>query len=77
MGKHPNLNELEYLFEKGVDFHLTAREYEKKTGILLPKDQNYIKNRSALARRAAEHGFEITEIQEKPVIERTVYFKKK
>ncbi|MBE6967947.1 MAG: hypothetical protein E7444_05880 [Ruminococcaceae bacterium] len=77
MGKHPNLNELEYLFEKGVDFHLTAREYEKKTGIPLPKDKNYIKNGSALARRVAEHGFEIIEIQEKPVIERTVYFKKK
>lgn len=77
MGKHPNLEELEYLFEKGVDFHITAREYEEKTGAPLPKGKSYIKSVSALARKVAEYGYVITEVQDKPVIERTVYFKKK
>ena len=77
MGKHPNLEKLEYLFEKGVDFHITAKEYEEKTGVPLPKEKNYIKSSSALARKVAEHGYVITEVLEKPIIERTVYFKKK
>ena len=77
MGKHPNLDELEYLFEKGVDFQITAREYEEKTGVPLPKGKNYIKSSSALARKVAEHGYVIIEVQDKPIIERTVYFKKK
>ena len=77
MGKHPNLEELEYLFEKGADFHITAREYEEKTGVPLPKGKNYIKSGSAWARKVAEHGYMIADVQEKPIIERTVYFKKK
>ena len=77
MGKHPNLEKLEYLFEKGIDFQITAREYEEKTGVPLPKAKNYIMNSSALAQKVALHGYVITDVQEKPIIERTVYFKKK
>lgn len=77
MGKHPNLNELDYLFKKGSDFRITAREYEEKTGAPLPKGKSYIKNNSALARKVAEHGCVIAEIQEKAIIERTIFIKKK
>ena len=77
MGKHPNLNELDYLFEKDSDFTLTAQEYEEKTGTPLPKEKSYIKNGSALARKVAKHGYAIVEIQEKAIIERTIFIKKK
>ena len=77
MGKKPKLGELDYLFEKGKDFQLSARLYEEKTGAELPKGNSYLKNGSALARWAEDKGFYIGEINEKPVIERTVILKKK
>lgn len=77
MGKHPDLDKLDYLFERGTDFRITDRLYEDKTGQSLPKDKNYLKNHSALARKAKEKGYIITELQEKPIIERTVVFKKR
>ena len=67
MGKRPKLENLEGLFEKGVRFELTDAQYEKKTGIPLPKGKSYIKNRSALSRFAADRGFGI-EVIEKRVI---------
>ena len=30
MGKHPNLGELDYLFENGTDFRLSDRLYQEK-----------------------------------------------
>lgn len=77
MGKHPNLNELDYLFDKGTDFQLTDRIYEEKTGAPLPKDKSYIKNSSALANWALEKGFIIAEVKDRPIIERTIILKKK
>ena len=77
MGKHPDLDKLDDLFTKGQDFQLTGKNYEEKTGVALPKGKSYIKNGSALARKAAEHGYVITEVREEPVIVRTVYFTKK
>lgn len=77
MGKKPNLDNLDYLFECGTDFQLSGKLYEEKAGIPLPKGKSYLKNRSALAYRAKERGFEIVEIKEEAVIERTVIFKKK
>ena len=77
MGKHPNLDELDYLFEKGVSFQLSGKLYEEKTGIQLPKGKHYIINNSALARKAKEKGFIIEDVQEKPIIEKTVFLKKK
>lgn len=77
MAKHPNLNELDYLFEEGTDFQLTDRIYEEKTGVPLPKDKSYIKNRSALANRALEKGFIIADVKDTPIIERTIILKKK
>lgn len=77
MGKHPKLDELDYLFEQGKDFRLSAKDYEEKTGVPLPKGKSYLKNGSAFAAWAKERGFVIVDIDEKPVIERTVFLKKK
>lgn len=77
MGKHPDLDKLDNLFEQGKDFQLTGKTYEERTGAALPKGKSYIKYDSALSRRAAEHGFVIVDVQEQPIIERTVFFKKK
>ena len=77
MGKHPDLDNLNELFEKGENFQLSDKVYEEKTGVALPKGNSYIKHRSALAKKAKEFGFKIADICEEPVIVRTVYLKKK
>lgn len=77
MGKHPKLDELEYLFENGTDVQLTDKLYEEKTGVSLPKEKSYLKNGSALSHWLKERGYVIVDIQEKPVIEKTVIIKKK
>lgn len=71
MGKHPKLENLDYLFKTKNAFSLTDGQYEAKTGVRLPKTSNYLLNNSALAKRCNELGFSI-EIQEK-----IVYFTKK
>jgi len=76
MGKRPDLDALNYLFENGNDFQITGKLYEEKAGAPLPKDKNYIIKKSALAKKAREKGFEIIKVEEKPVIEKTVYLKK-
>ncbi len=76
MGKRPKLDGLDYLFDQGVDFCLTAKEYEEKTGAPLPKNQSYLKTGSAFAARAKEKGYVIIGVEEKPVIEKTVILKK-
>ncbi|MBQ3491563.1 MAG: hypothetical protein IJA74_03320 [Oscillospiraceae bacterium] len=50
---------------------------EERTGVALPKGKSYLMNGSALSRKAAEHGYKITDIREEPVIVKTVFFKKK
>ena len=77
MGKHPDLDKLDDLFAKGQDFQLSGKKYEEKTGAALPKGRSYIKYGSALSRKANEHGYEIVDVREEPVIVRTVFFKKK
>lgn len=76
MGKRPKLDGLNYLFDQGVDFCLTAKEHEEKTGAPLPKNQSYLKTGSAFAARAKEKGYVIVGVEEKPVIEKTVILKK-
>ncbi len=71
MAKHPNLDELNDLFDKGKDFRLTDKQYETKTGTMLPKDKYYLVNKSALARKAKEQGYVLN------VMEKTVVFTKK
>lgn len=70
MAKNPKMEEIEKLLKKGKDFELTDAQYEKKTGAPLPKDIYYLKNHSALAKRASEAGYEIR------VIEKRVCLKK-
>lgn len=67
MGKRPNLNALDKYFNKGNDFALTDDQYEKLTGIPLPKKTYYIINKSALAKKCQQEGFKIS-VQEKKVI---------
>ena len=77
MPRHPHLEELEYLLYKESDIELTSRIYEEKTGSSLPKDRNYLIKKSALANWLKEKGYIITDIEEKPIIEKTIYIKKK
>ena len=42
MGKNPDLDKLDDLFETGADFQLTGKLYEERTGVALPKGKNYI-----------------------------------
>ena len=70
MGRHPQLTEICAMFNSGKNFGLTDAQYEKKTGVPLPKDTNYLKKRSALANAARENGYQLD------VIEKTVIFTK-
>ena len=70
MAKHPKLENLDKLFSKGEDFALTDAQYERKTGVMLPKDKNYLLNKSALAKKAKQAGYSME------VTERRVDFKK-
>lgn len=77
MGKHPKLSELDNLFDNKTEVQLTDRQYEERTGVALPQTKGYLMNKSALAGWLKEKGYVIVDVQEKPVIERTVYIKKK
>lgn len=63
-------------FIKKQKFSITNAEYEKLIGRPLPKGKSYIKNDSAIAKWARKKGFTITNIEEAPVIVRTIYFEK-
>lgn len=70
MGRHPNLKALTSLFESGKNFELTDAQYEKKTGVPLPKDKNYIIKKSALSREADKYGFCLEVVEKKVLIKR-------
>jgi len=70
MGKHPRLENLNSLFASNKDFSLTDEQYEKKTGIPLPKKIDYILKRSALAKKCKQLGYSMT------VQEKIVFFRK-
>ena len=72
-----DLSPLDELFARGEDFELTADQYEQKIGKPLPKTVPAIKGGTApLARKAKENGFTISAVIDRPVIMRTVIFKK-
>lgn len=77
MAKQSIAAALNDLFDAGTDFRLSGRVYEERTGKTLPKEKSYLKNNSALAKLAKEKGYIIDDVQETPVIEKTVFFKKK
>ena len=66
MGKHPQLDALDKLFDSKNTFSLTDRQYEKLCGIPLPKYTYYLLNRSALAEKCRERGFALS-VREKVV----------
>ncbi len=70
MSKNPKFTELISLFESNTDFSLTEEQYEEMTGAPLPKETNYLLKKSAVAKRAVEHGFQLV------LNERTISFKK-
>lgn len=76
MGKRPKTEHLYFLFRGEDTIHLTDRSYEEITGAPLPKDKHYIKTKSALAEEARKHGYEIVDVKDKPIIERTILFQK-
>ena len=76
MARPLDLSSLDDLFDKGVDFELTDTQYEERIKKRLPNDEYYIKNRSPLAKKAREKGFVITSVIEKPIIMKTIMFKK-
>ena len=77
MGKRPNLNALDCFLDAGTDFQITDSIYESKTGVPLPKDKSYVLHKSALSEWAKEHGYIVFDVEEKPVIQRTVFLKKR
>lgn len=77
MGKRPNLNALDCFLDAGTDFQITDSIYENKTGVPLPKNKSYVLHRSALSEWAKEHGYIVFDVEEKPVVQRTVFLKKR
>ena len=74
--KPGNLHNLDKYFDDGNDFEFTKEEFEKITGAIISNDLNYMKKKSALAKKAKENGFtlEIKPIEVNPM---RIYFKKK
>lgn len=77
MGKPPRLDELDTIIGKKEDVFLTDREYSERTGVNLPKGKSYLMRHSAFSTWLSERGYVIVDVQEEPVIERTVHIRKK
>ncbi len=71
-----DLSRLDDLFAQGKDFELTDAQYEELVKRPLPQDGSYVKNYSPLATRAKENGFVIKSVTGRPLIQRTIVFKK-
>jgi hypothetical protein len=73
MSRKMELNELNDLFNSGEGFELTDIEYQRRVGKPLPKDDNYIKRRSPISRKAKTNGFEV-QVEERAI--KVLTFKK-
>lgn len=62
----PKLEKIEEMLAKGKPITLTDAQYEKKTGIALPKEKYYLLNKSAIAKLCKKYGFKII-LQEKTI----------
>lgn len=62
----PNLTEIERRLTYGDDFSLTDAQYQKRTGLALPKKKSYLEKESAVAKLANKYGY-VLEVQEKKV----------
>ena len=65
MAKNPQLDGFSIYFDRNKDFELTSSEYEDIAGTSLPKDEWYLKKKSAIAKAAREKGYtlEIVEVK--------------
>ncbi len=66
----PNLEKIIELLESGEQFSLTESQYQKNTGLNIPKNNTYLVKNSAVARKAKEYGYKLV------VQERTILFEK-
>lgn len=64
--KKPKLAEIERRLTYGDNFSLTDSQYQKRTGLPLPKRKDYLKKKSALAKLCEKYGYSL-EVQEKKV----------
>ena len=71
MVKRPKLDNLNYLFDANDEFSLTEAQYESKTEARLPKNSKYLLQKSALANKCRELGFDL-KLQEKVVFFRKI-----
>ena len=55
------------LLESNEEFSITEKQYLKNTGWEMPKDTYYLKNYSALSKKAQEYGYSI-EVNERTII---------
>ena len=73
MGKQLDLKWFLEQFRKKSDFEVSEKTYEEVIGKGLPST-NYIRYGSPLSKAAKEAGFRI-EVEERPVIQRTLVFR--
>lgn len=62
----PKLDEIVKLMESGGDFSLTDSQYKSKTGLHIPKSNNYLTKKSAIARTARGYGYKLV-VHEKEI----------
>ena len=74
MPNRPNFTWLQERFSQEKEFELTASQYRDHTGMPLPKDISYTKTRSAIAKEAKKHGFELEIVE---IVEKKILFKKR
>lgn len=63
----PKLEEVIELLELGEPFSLTESQYKVKTGLNIPKNNKYVVEKSAVARKAMEYGYKL-KIQERIIL---------
>lgn len=66
----PNLERIIELLESGEQFSLTENQYQRETGLNIPKNNTYLVKNSAVARKAKEYGYKLI------LQERTILFEK-
>lgn len=64
----PNLQKIEEMLKRKNYIRLTDKEYQKLTGLPLPKEKWYIINRSALAKLATDNAYEIQVIEKQMIL---------
>ncbi|MDO4459050.1 MAG: hypothetical protein Q4C42_03050 [Clostridia bacterium] len=61
----PKLDKIVNLFDNGKDFEMTRSQYISYTGADIPQNKRYTEEKSAIARKAFEYGYEVKVIPER------------